>query len=286
VLLLHAGHDYFVGEGGGFSLADLHALKGIVRYVALGHIHKPVLVENWACNPGSPENCDVREAKYGQEGDKIGARGFAVVTLDCTNPSSPVTIEVRNTPRRPCYRVDLDCTAFGNKTKNGDIALVDAAVKKITALKPAPETVIDLRLTGFLNLNRIAFDQVVAAEQIRDQANVFAVSVDTTGINVAGTGNAGAAAGEAGLSREQIEKKAIRTLVNDDALWGLAAKADEFAALFFDLKEAVRQGRSSEELAELITHCPLVEEIRISKSTAPAPSAGESTVIANPVSAP
>jgi len=136
---------------------------------------------------------------------------------------------------------------------------------------------------GWVGNNRIAFDQVVAAEQIRDQAKVFAVSIDTTGINVAGGGIPGAAAGDAGLTREQIEKKAIRTLVNDDALWGLAAKGDEFAALFFDLKEAVRQGRSSEELAELITHSPLVEEIRISKATAPAPSSSELTVSGNPL---
>jgi exonuclease SbcD len=275
VLLLHAGYEYFVGEGGGFSAADFHALKGVVRYVALGHIHKPIIVENWACNPGSPENCDVHEAKYGHEGGKIGARGFAVITLDPASPATPVTIEIRNTPRRPCLRVDLDCSPFGNKTKHGDTALVDAAVKQISASKPAPEAVIDLRLTGYLNLNRIAFDQVVTADQIRDQAKVFAVSVDTTGINVTGPGGVGGAGGDAGLSREQIEKKAIQTLVGDDALWGLAAQGEVFASLFFDLKEAVRLGRSSEELAERITQSPLVEQIRASKAAPPAAIAAE-----------
>jgi DNA repair exonuclease SbcCD nuclease subunit len=270
VLLLHAGPEYFVGEGGGFSSADLNALKGTVRYLALGHIHKPFLVENWACNPGSPENCDVREAKYGEAGGKIGARGFAVVTIDPANPAPPVAVEIRNTPRRPCIRVDLDCTPFGNKTKHGDSALVDAAAKLIATLKPAPETVIDLRLSGFLNLNRIAFDPVVASEQIREKAKVFAVSIDTTGINVAGGGTAGAV-GDAGLSREEIEKKAIRTLVQDDALWGLTAEADAFSALFFDLKEAVRQGHSGEILTEQIAQSPLVDRIRTAKNTAPVP---------------
>lgn len=264
VLLLHAGPDYFVGEGGGFSPADLHALKDVVRYTALGHIHKPVVVGNWACNPGSPENCDVREAKYGHE----DGRGYAVVTLDPANPATPVGIDVRNTPRRPCLRVDLDCTPFGNKTKHGDSALIDAAVKQIAMLKPAPETVIDLRLQGFLNLNRITFDQGVAAVQIGDQAKVFAVSIDTTGINVAG-GGVGGAAGDAGLSREEIEKKAIRTLVAADTLWGLEAHGDAFASLFFDLKEAVRQGSASEGLAERISQSPLVEQIRAAKAALP-----------------
>jgi len=286
VLLLHAGPDYFVGEGGGFSPADLLALKDSVRYVALGHIHKPIVVENWACNPGSPENCDVREAKYGQAEGKVGARGFAVVIVDPAHPETPVSIEVRNTPRRPCLRVDLDCSPFGNKTKNGDAALVNAAVKEIRSLKPLPTTVIDLRLSGFLNLNRIAFDQVLAASQIQEHAEVFAVSIDTSGINAGGPNGAGGATADAGLSREAIEKKAIKTLVNDDALWGLAVEGDAFASLFFDLKEAVRQGRSSEELAEHVSQSPLVEKIRAAKATppptVPATSAGEPELVPTP----
>jgi exonuclease SbcD len=284
VLLLHAGPDYFVGEGGGFGRADLDALKETVRYVALGHIHKPFVVGNWACNPGSPENCDVREAKYGDADGKTGARGFAVVIVDPAHPATPVTIEIRNTPRRPCLRVDLDCTPFGNKTKHGETALVEAAVRQITAIKPTPETVIDLRLRGSLNLNRIAFDQVGTADLIRDQAMVFAVAVDTTGLNVAGSGGAGDTAGDAGLSREAIEKKAIRALVGEDALWGLAADGDAFASLFFELKEAVREQRSANELAELIRHNPLVEQIRTAKSAAPADATHEAVI--EPVLAP
>lgn len=271
VLLLHAGPEYFVGEGGGFSTTDLHALKGTVSYVALGHIHKPFVVGNWACNPGSPENCDLREAKYGEAGGKIGARGFAVVTLDPATPSTPVVIEIRDTPRRPCIRVDLDCSPFGNKTKHGDSALVDAAVKQIAALQPTAETVVDLRLSGFLNLNRIAFDPVVASEQVREKAKVFAVSIDTTGINVADGGVAGAV-GDTGLSREDIEKKAILTLVQADALWGLTTEADAFSAFFFELKEAVRQGHTSEVLTDQISQCPLVDRVRTAKSAPPAPA--------------
>ena len=65
VLLLHAGPDYFVGEGGGFSKYDLQQLQEKTCYLALGHIHKPMLHDDWACNPGSPENCDLNEARYG-----------------------------------------------------------------------------------------------------------------------------------------------------------------------------------------------------------------------------
>src|ERR1700738_3468408 len=64
VMLLHAGPDYFVGEGGGFASLDIKAIQEKVCYLALGHIHRPMKYGDWACNPGSPENCDVREASY------------------------------------------------------------------------------------------------------------------------------------------------------------------------------------------------------------------------------
>ena len=64
VLMLHAGPDYFVGEGGGFSSSDLKAFNEKTCYLALGHIHRPMRHGDWACNPGSLENCDVSEASY------------------------------------------------------------------------------------------------------------------------------------------------------------------------------------------------------------------------------
>jgi DNA repair exonuclease SbcCD nuclease subunit len=114
VLLLHAGPDYFTGEGGGFSKQDLDELKRKVCYLALGHIHRPMSHSErggsvpWACNPGSLENCDLREAVCND------ARGYAVVEIDPTRARCPISLEVRNNPRRECLRLGLDCTPFGN----------------------------------------------------------------------------------------------------------------------------------------------------------------------------
>ena len=83
VLLLHAGPDYFVGEGGGFSPAELQAINEKTCYLALGHIHRPMRHGDWACNPGSLENCNVSEASYDRDfsGRKVG-RGYAVLEID------------------------------------------------------------------------------------------------------------------------------------------------------------------------------------------------------------
>jgi len=267
VLLLHAGPEYFVGEGGGFSKDDLRAIEEKVCYLALGHIHKPMHHGDWACNPGSPENCELHEAAY--EKDKNDAkvpRGYAVVEIDPTKPAKPLSIEVRSNPRRPVHRILLDCTPFGNKTKNGAEALIDAAVNAINQIKPANDAVIDLQLTGKLNLNRIALDQSLAATQIGSAAGVFAVALDTTHLNV-GAGFATAGSVDiAGISRDQLERDAIRSLINDGNVWGLETERKNISDLFYDLKEAVRVKRTAEEIADQIATNPLVEAIRIAKS--------------------
>lgn len=263
VLLLHAGPDYFVGEGGGFCKDDLQALEEKVCYLALGHIHKPMLHADWACNPGSPENCELREAAADR--DKNGAivhRGFAVIEIDPARTAKPVKLEVRSNPRRPVHRVELDCTPFGSKTKNGAEALVASAVNAIAKVKPTSDDVIDLWLTGRLNLNRVALDQNLAATQIGSSSGVFAVALDTTRLNV-GDGFAGAnSADAADIPRDELERRAIRELVQEHPLWGLEEKREDFAGLFYELKEAVRMGRPAEEIAGQIATNPLVESIR------------------------
>jgi DNA repair exonuclease SbcCD nuclease subunit len=253
VLLLHAGPDYFVGEGGGFSKEDLKSVREKVAYLALGHIHKPMLHEGWACNPGSPENCDVREAAYDEP------RGFAVLTIDPSRRDLPATIDVRGNPRRPCIRLNLDCTEFGNKLKRGAEALVDAAVDLIKAQRADAAAIIDLRLTGILNLDRIALDQAASCAEIERAAGVCAVIMDTTGLNIrTGEGEGAATALDQHLSREDMEKTAIARLVQEENLWGLEGRQAEFASLFYELKEHVRLGRSAEDVAELISQSPLV----------------------------
>jgi exonuclease SbcD len=256
VLLLHAGPEYFVGEGGGFSPADLQAIRQRVCYLALGHIHKPIVHEDWACNPGSVENCDLREAAC------PGPRGYAVVEIDADRRKRPLSIEVRDNPRRPCLQLELDCTSFGNKLKKGAEALVDAAVDLIRAKNPPVEAVIDLHLTGKLNLDRIALDQRSASAEIEKAARVHAVAFDTTGLNIDGIILPEMAPGTTEVTREALEKSAIRSLVDEDNLWGLEGKQQDFAGLFYDLKEAVRAGKSSDDLADRISQCSLVELVQ------------------------
>lgn len=268
VLLLHAGPDYFVGEGGGFSRADLKELEDKICYLALGHIHKPMIYGEWACNPGSPENCELREAANTRtSAGAVVERGYAVVEIDVEKPARPVKIDVRSNPRRDVYRVILDCTPFGSKTKNGAAALVAAAAKEIAQVKATPDAVIDLCLTGNLNLNRIALDQNLASAEIRSAVGVFAVSIDTTRLNIGEGFGALGAVGSASMPRDELERRAIRKLVDDSSSWGLDDDRERIADLFYELKESIRHGRESPELSDQIATSPLVEAIRAARAT-------------------
>ncbi len=270
VLLMHAGPDYFVGEGGGFSADDLQLIRAKVRYLALGHIHKPMLHGGWACNPGSPENCELRETLYDRDtaGNAV-QRGYACVELDPTDRTRPPIIAVRSNPRRPCFQIDLDCSPFGNKLKDGAAALEKAAARLIAASQVPMPGAVELRLTGRINLNRIALDSETLGRNLEQAAGIAAVSVNPSAINLDALAEADAGDGGT-ISRENLERAALRHLVNEEHLWGLDGEQEAIANLFYDLKEAIHTGRSTQELAETIRSSPLVEKIRVALTTPPA----------------
>ena len=92
------------------------------------------------------------------------------------------------------------------------------------------------------------------------QAAVFAVSIDVKGLNVEGSAGRNELVTEQ-CSREELEKAAIRAVVAEKHLWGLDHRDDEFAALFYELKESVRLRRTGSELAEQLFRSSLLELI-------------------------
>ena len=263
VMLLHAGPDYFVGEGGGFGKADLETIRARVRYLALGHIHKPMVYEGWACNPGSPENCEVSEARYDR--DRAGRpvpRGFACVEIDADRRDGGARIEVRSVPRRPVLEVELDASPFGNKLKQGAEAVASAVARKIRDAAPSAETAVMVRLTGRLNLRRVALDAVELGDAVARDAGVLAVGVDLTGINEGGGADGTTGADDAeNVSRADLERAAVRALVSESEFSGLAEGTDALADLLLELKDGVQRGRSGEELAERIRTDALVDRL-------------------------
>lgn len=267
VLLLHAGPDYFVGEGGGLSTSDLIFIRKRVVYLALGHIHKPMLYGNWACNSGSPENCDLREATY--DLDRYGRtveRGYVIVDIDTTKQEPTVNIKPCSNPRRPVHRITLDCTPFGKKLKNGAATLVNAASSLIRTSHASHASVIDLKLTGKINLNRISIDQATAEIEIEQDSDVVAVSIDTTNLNLEHTTIPGCN-NQLCPNRNDIEKTAILHLLNNHDLFGVDDGDQDFASLLQELKEGINCNWPTEKIAECLGKSHLVDRMLTSSDT-------------------
>lgn len=261
VMLLHAGPEYFVGEGGGFSKETLAALREKIGYLALGHIHRPMQHNDesgrpWAINPGSPENCRLDEA------DTKGPRGWAEIDLEPNALPGLAVLhaEIRDCPRRPVVRMELDVSSFGNKLKEGAEAIAAAAVKSIEAKNVAPESAVRLFLSGDLNIGRISLEPLSLGASIADKAKVAGVEIDLGGLKLF-TGRQGERRSTDGLSTVEIERMAIEEVLRVRPPAGLEEHAAEVAALYAKLKELIARGAGPEAVLELLESSNLPAEM-------------------------
>ena len=74
IFMAHVGIEGYMNLYGCISSNKLHRLKGKVDYVALGHIHKSFVEDDFIFNPGSLETCDITELEF--------KRGFFYVEVD------------------------------------------------------------------------------------------------------------------------------------------------------------------------------------------------------------
>lgn len=261
VLLLHAGPNYFVGEGGGFHMQDLDEIRKKVCYIALGHIHKPMKYQNWACNAGSPENCELREAYY--DTDQLGyriQRGYAIVEINNISLTTTVNVEICSNPRRPIHNISLDCTPFGNKTKYGQKTLIESAIKLINNINPSSDAVVNIKLKGNINLKRIAVDQNELAYDIEKYVNVAAIVIDNSDINMMTSGLVNNHK-DYYSDRSELEKSIMLQILNDHNLFDLHDKSLDFVHLFHELKEGIKNYWDIEKLSDHLVQSYLVQEL-------------------------
>ncbi|MFZ1771673.1 MAG: exonuclease SbcCD subunit D [Caldilinea sp.] len=164
IFVTHAGVEGEMDDkAGGVAFRQWAALRGQIDYVALGHFHKPFVLEHWIHNPGSPEACSISEAAW-------TPRGYLAVDVDTATPQDEAGRHHRsqqgNPPRR-CFRqysfkVDHvtspeDLTARVNEyvtRKASDLATELSAGGQLETTPP----VIELYLSGVLPFDRRALD--------------------------------------------------------------------------------------------------------------------------------
>jgi len=261
VMLLHAGPEYFVGETGGFTKDTLTLLRARVTYLALGHIHKPMLHRDadgrpWAINPGAPENCRLDESTVTEP------RGWVELEIvpDALPGLALLDAHVLDCPRRPVLRVELNIAHFGNKLKDGEQAIAAAAVKAIQESHAPAEAVVRLFLMGELNLGRIAVEPQSLGAQIAQQAGVAGVEVNLELLKLF-TGRLMPARRGAGLTTAEIEKLALEEILKERPAEGLEERTPEVVDFLRKLKELVAQNAPPEAVLELLETSPLPTEL-------------------------
>jgi len=141
LLIFHVGiWKYSPVEIGNMKLEEAHPLAEKFSYVALGHGHKPYVIEtpegqSYAYNPGAPERVNFGEEKYN--------KGYYLVTID-DGKFSP---EFRQTNPRPMLVevINLD------GAENADDALNlfrDQVKEKLARIADERAPLLELKLAG------------------------------------------------------------------------------------------------------------------------------------------
>lgn len=163
IFVTHAGVEGEMDDkAGGVAFRQWTGLRNHIDYVALGHFHKPFILDCWIHNPGSPEACSISESIW-------SPRGYLVVDVDTATPLDENGNHQRtvqgNPPRRAfrqySYKTDhaqsLDdlmaqLTEFVER-KARDLAM-ELAASRLETTPP----VIELYLTGVLPFERRLLD--------------------------------------------------------------------------------------------------------------------------------
>ncbi len=149
ILMLHAGLEGQLEHTGRLKHADLQPLRGIVDYIALGHIHKPYCVEDWIYNPGSPETHSIEETAWPERG------GYLVEIRPGQTP--PHRAELFPAPRRAFHRFRIPVDALATPQAVYD-AVRELTQRAAPQIAQSQQPVIEITLGGVLPFNRYDLD--------------------------------------------------------------------------------------------------------------------------------
>jgi DNA repair exonuclease SbcCD nuclease subunit len=282
VLLLHAGPDYFVAEGGGFDRQAVEAVRGRVCYLALGHMHKPMRHGRWAVNPGAPENVRLTDQRYGRgRDDRPQPRGLAVVDIDPAASPPAVHVEIVDTPRRPVLVREVDCSPFARKRKGVAEAILEQAAQCVADGELDERTAVRIELGGLLNVRHAALNVEGMSAALRERLGVAVVDVDLSKLRLFTGRKLPGAVPQVQLGREQLERQALAALLADSPLAGLEddAQIGAMVALCRTLKQHVRDAlpdgpdeAAVEGMVEAVLASPLLDALVSARAAARQPA--------------
>ena len=246
LLLLHTGVEGIVPALHGLpQRSDFEPLRGLVDYVALGHVHKHYCIDDWLHNPGSSETWGAEESAWD--------RGYYVVQIDTDGLAGEprFTAEHVTNPRRPFLRF-----AFNVEGVHDPATLYEAFARHCQAKarefavpdQPAPglEPVVDVLLTGVLSFDATALDRSRLEEIVEKLFHPLVARIhDNTHDNEWEMDDGGLDSADRS-TWQQLEAHIFEELLSRDARY--QPHADEWARVVASLKQMALSGEPPEQI--------------------------------------
>jgi len=238
ILLFHVGiWTYSPVEIGNMQPTEALPLADVFDYVALGHGHKPYVIETpesrpYAFNPGSPERVN-----FGEEGyDK----GYWLVTVDDGNYAT----EFRRTAPRPMksISVSLDGAESVDQALNH---LRDQLTEKLNGVGERP--LIEMKVTGRVRFHPFELGRERLRSFVEELADPLHVEIKNHLSLVTGRGLEETER----RNLEEIERDVLHELIGANSAW--KGKEDELVSLATAIRDLVLKGDTEgEELFALL----------------------------------
>jgi exonuclease SbcD len=245
VLMLHTGIAGIVpGTHGMPTPEQFDPLRGLIDYVALGHVHKPFTLSNdWLMNPGSIETVSAEEWDWPE-------RGYFFVTID-SSQTPPFRAEQVVTPKRRFVRWVFRVEGYADPDalyQHFDSSCARHLSSRDDQHGPFTDgdPVIDVALRGTLAFDPGALDRRHLESIVRrhSPALLVLVRMETDAFDAAPDG----ADLRDRATRQQVELLTLRDLVQRDSRF--APHADEWARTLAALKQHALEGDPPEIVAE------------------------------------
>ena len=240
ILLFHVGVWTFSPvEIGNMKPEEALPLTDVFDYVALGHGHKPYIINDqngkpYAFNPGSPECVNFGEEKYN--------KGYYLVTVENGQYHS----EFRSTAPRPMLVTTIDLDG----AEDADQALERFREKltvKVTARPDERKPLLELKLTGRIRFHPFELGRERLRLVIDEICNPLHVEIKNHLSLV--TREAGADGEKKNLA--EIEKDVLRELITARSEY--KGREDELVKLALAIRDQVLKGDvEGEELLGLL----------------------------------
>jgi DNA repair exonuclease SbcCD nuclease subunit len=233
ILVLHAGIEGILDNySATLTHAQLAPLRPLVDYLALGHIHKPFMRDDWIYNPGSLETNSTDEAAWDE-------RGYLLVET-CIDAIPPHHVTPIRGARRAFARLSLAVDRYETPIALQE-AFRAALVAQATPEQVAQRAVVEVRLTGILAFSPTDLDIALLRQLAEEVLSPICCQVkDLT------TANEFEIRTDEQLSRRELEERVVRELIERDVRY--RGQSQGWANLVLRLKQLATNDTPAEAI--------------------------------------